>query len=430
MTNDVAFRERNARRCGFDEGGYTHKHYVKNGSGSYNDSQQQQVVRRQSSSQVLVKEESYLFQSGTKPKERSAAVASPMGVNELDFPSHFEWAGIDDKAVSNNTKQSHSTKLNIKRSTKTTDDDTFFYSESAPSEATTDTKLVGEEITLGSSSSYLQSFDILENNRKVENNKLTHQMMVGRGSPIRLKGSGGGGGGGGGGLSQVGLQMNERKEVDTVVGKDVAKEVGAVAVAAPPTLHSLPVELEPTPPPQSQPPTETSPSQTQPTNNSNNTIAINNDNNNNNTDNDKKPAGCAVPEVLQEFVDDIRSVLTQVISVAYLACSESEQCLSRCGDDTTTTVKKVQLEPPLVKSKSMLDTIEEDHHTTNLVPLSKVVEAKSSKGGEVWTGDYLSNRTGTEETAENSSQGGERSAEGGKSNNRFKKFLSLVKSRK
>eukprot|EP00984_Skeletonema_dohrnii_P038177 scaffold41101_cov150-Skeletonema_dohrnii-CCMP3373.AAC.3 len=367
VTNDVAFRE-NAFRCGFDSAEYS-------------------VMQQQQQSQLLTKkdETTYLqlqtdgeeFRS-SKGSSTKKTQESPMGVNELDFPDQqFEWADFD----SNNAKQGPSSaKLNLGRNLKK-DDDSFFYSASAPSsEGTNDTKLVGETITLGSTSSYLHSCDILDNGRKAETEQGsrrvdTRQLGMGRGSPIRQQPS-----------PRDSSLTGQTKEVHTA----------AAAAAAPPS---------PPPPPQAPRQRSKNPKEDV-----------------SNNDDSTKP-GCAVPDIVQEFVDDVKSVLSQVISVAYLACSEGEQCLSRCQSD----------EPETKPQPSQLNTIVEDSTVPPPNPPSVVRGDESKRFKKPWAGDYLCHRTGTEETADNSSQEAEGTAvkkHQGSRTNRLRKFLTSFKTRR
>jgi len=372
VTNDVAFRE-NAFRCGFD-------------SAEYSVMQQQQ----QQSQLLTKKDETVCLQLQTdgdefrssKGSSTKKTQESPMGVNELDFPQ-FEWADFDSNNMGSNAKQGPSSaKLNLGRNLKK-DDDSFFYSASAPSsEGTNDTKLVGETITLGSTSSYLHSCDILDNGRKAETEQGsrrvvdTHQLGMGRGSPIRQP------------SPRDSSLMCQTKEVHTAA---------AAAAAAPPS--------PPPPPPQAPRQRSKNPKEDV-----------------SNNDDSTKP-GCAVPDIVQEFVDDVKSVLSQVISVAYLACSEGEQCLSRCQSD----------EPETKPQPSQLNTIVEDS-TVPLPNQPSVVRGadESKRFKKPWAGDYLCHRTGTEETADNSSQEAEGTAvkKQGSRTNRLRKFLTSFKTRR
>jgi len=375
VTNDVAFRER-AFRCGFDSAEYT--------------VMQQQQQQQQQSQFLTKKDETTCLQLQTdgdefrssKGSSTKKTQESPMGVNELHFPDQqFEWADFDSNNNGSNAKQGPSSaKLNLGRNLKK-DDDSFFYSASAPSsEGTNDTKLVGETITLGSTSSYLHSCDILDNGRKAETEQGsrrvdTHQLGMGRGSPIRQP------------SPRDSSLMCQTKEVHT-----------ATAAAAPPP--------PPSPPPPPQAPRHTKNPKEDVSNN----------------DDSAKP-GCAVPDIVQEFVDDVKSVLSQVISVAYLACSEGEQCLSRCQSD----------EPETKPQPSQLNTIVEDSTVPLPNPPSVVRGADESKRfKKPWAGDYLCHRTGTEETADNSSQEAEGTAvkKQGSRTHRLRKFLTSFKTRR
>ena len=357
VTNDQAFRD-NVFRCGFDSTEY----------GVMKQQQQQ--------SPSLTKRDEEEINKGSAKKTQ----ASPMGVNELDFPDQqFEWADFDSNNMGSKSKQGlSSTTLNLSRNPKK-DDDSFFYSASAtPSEFTNDTKLVGETITLGSTSSYLHSFDILGNGRKAETQQGArldiHQMGMGsRSSPVRQP------------IPFDSSQTHQTKEVHTA----------AAGVAAPP----------PPPPPQAPRQRSLYPKEKVP----------------NKDDSTKPGSGCAMPEIVQEFVDDVKSVLSQVITVAYLACSEGEQCLSRCqGDDSG-------------PQPSQLNTIVEDS-TAPVKPNSPpdVREEEPKRFNKPWAGDYLCRRTGTEETADNSSEDAEGTTKKtqGSRTNRLKKLLTSFKTRR
>ena len=369
VTNDVAFRDE-VFRCGFD-------------NAEYGVMKQTDVKKLQL--QTTDVEEFGINNKGSTKKKTPRE--SPMGVNELNFPDQaFEWADLDsnNKGSSKATEGPSSAKLNLGRNLKK-DDDTFFYSASVPSEATSDTKLVGETITLGSTSSYLHSFDILDNGRNAETEQQsatrpvdTRQLGMGRGSPLR----------------QPSPRDSSKKTRQTK--EEVHKEASAPAAPSP----SLPAPSPPKVPRQrSKKPIDQAEAP--------------------NNDESMKP-GCAVPEIVQEFVDDVTSVLSQVITAAYWACSEGEQCLSRCQSD----------EPESTPQPSQLNTIVKD--STALTPNSKD-ESKRS-GSKPWAGDYLGHRTGTEETADNSNSSQE--ADGtvekrqGSRTHRLKKFLTSFKTRK
>ena len=367
VTNDQAFRD-DVFRCGFDNEEYG--------------------VMKQQQSQLLTKgdqahlqlqmdwEEEFAINMGSRKKTQ----ASPMGVNEVDFPDKFEWADFDSSNMGSKARQGPSSaKLNLRKSPKR-DDDSFFYSASAPSEATNDTKLVGETITLGSTSSYLHSFDILDNDRKAETPQSArldiHQMGMGHGSSPKRQSS-----------PFDSSQTRQTKEVHTAAA--------AAAVTAPP----------PPPPPQAPRQRGQFPKED---------IS-------NKADSTKPGSGCAMPDIVQEFVEDVKSVLSQVITVAYLACSEGEQCLSRCQGD------EPEPEP------SQLNTIVEDSTVPVQHNSPSVVRADESKRfNKPWAGDYLCRRTATEETADTSeeAEGKAQKSQGSRTHHRLKKFLTSFKTRR
>lgn len=362
VTNDVAFRE-DVFKCGFDNTEYG-------------------VMKSKDAGKLQPQTDGKEYRINRKGSTTKTSQESPMGVNQIDFPYEFD--------LRSNNKESkaiegqYSSKLNLGRNLKK-DDDTFFYSASAPSDATSDTRLVGETITLGSTSSYLHSFDILDNGQKKSTTRPgdAYLMGMGRGSPIREL------------PPRDSLQTRETKKVHTA----------AEAVAAAP---SAPLPSPPPPPPQAPPQRGTKPIEK--------ADAPNND--------DPTKAECSVPEILQEFVGDVKSVLNQVMTVAYWACTEGEQCLSRCQSD----------EPePKPQQTSQLNTIVSD--STMPAPNSQSAARADESGSKPWSGDYLGPRTGTEETADNSnsSQEGDGTAEerqGLRTTHRLKKFLTSFKTRK
>jgi hypothetical protein len=366
VTNDVAFRDK-AFRCGFDNSEYI---------AIMQQQQQQSQLSRKKDKPYLqlqtVGQESGVgcINFGTNTGTTKKTSESPMGVNELDS-SQFEWADFDSYNKGSNAKQDPAATLNLRKNSKK-DDDSFFYSESAPSLATNDTKLVGETITLGSSSSYLNSFDILDDrNEKIHieqpNQRAddTYQLGMSRGSPVK----------------QPSPNVAKRRDSPQT---HQTKEVNSTA--------------PPSPPPQAP--------RRQSKNPKDDVI----------TD-DSSKSGCTVPDIVLEIVDDVKSVLSQVISMAYMACSEGEQCLSNCQDD----------EPK--PHSSQLTTIEEGFSAPVPESSSFARADESKRSMKPWSGDYLSNRTGTEETAENSSQevdGIEKKQ--GSGTNRLRKFLASFKS--
>jgi hypothetical protein len=360
VTNDIAFRDK-AFRCGFDKSEYAVMQ------------QQNQLLRKNDKPYLQLQTNGQEFGVGcinygvTKGSTKKTASESPMGVNELDPPNQFEWADFDSHNKGSFTKQGPAAKLNLRKNSKK-DDDSFFYSESAPSLATNDTKLVGETITLGSSSSYLNSIDILDERKEKQPNHRaddTYQLGMGRGSPVR--------------------RPSPRSKRDSSQTHQT-KEVKSAAPSPPP--------------PQAPRGRSKNPKEDVITNDSN-------------------KSGCAVPEILLEIVDDIKSVLSQVISMAYLACSEGEQYLSNCQDE----------EPK--PHSSQLNTIEKDFSAP--VPDSSLFARadESKRSNKPWAGNYLCSRTGTDETAENSSQEAEGIEKKTESRpNRLRKFLTSLKSRR
>jgi len=360
VTNDVAFRDE-VFRCGFDNTEYG-------------------VMKQKDVGKLQRQTDGKEYRMNRKGSTKKTTRESPMGVNDIDFPDEFDLRS-NNKGSKGAIEGSYSAKLNLGRNLKK-DDDTFFYSASAPSDATSDTRLVGETITLGSTSSYLHSFDILDNGRnaaETEKKSTTlpvdsHLMGMGRGSPLRQP------------SPRDSLQSPETKEVQ--------------AAAPPPPSAPLP----PPPPPQAPRQHSTKPIDKE--------DAPNND--------DPTKGECSVPDILHEFVDDVKSVLNQVMTVAYWACTEGEQCLSRCQSD----------EPePKPQQTSQLNTIVGDSPAPNSQSAARADESSKS-----WAGDYLGRRTGTEETADNShsSQEADGTAEKrqGSRTHRLKKFLTSFKTRK
>ena len=233
---------------------------------------------------------------------------------------------------------------------------------------------------MGSSSSYLHSFDILDNRKgdKFTTEQINlpvdaYQLEMGRGSPIRQS-------------SPSAKRRDSSKMYQT---KD------EVHKAAPPPPPPQPIQA---PHRRSENPKEDA--------------------------YDSSKSGCTVPDIVQEMVDDVKSVLSQVISVAYLACTEGEQCLSKCQGEEPTP------------QPSQLDTIEEGFSAPVQDSSSSFVRRtdESKHSYKPWTGTYLCSRTGTEETADNSSQaeahGTEKKQEQGPRTNRLRKFLTSFKSRR
>lgn len=375
VTNDVAFRDE-VFRCGFDNTEYG-------------------VMKQKDVGKLQLQTDGEGFRINSKGSTKTKPRESPMGVNEVDFPDQFDLRSNNNRSKAIVEGQySSSAKLNLGRNSKK-DDDTFFYSASAPSDATSDTRLVGETITLGSTSSYLHSFDILDNGRNGETEKKSatrpvdaHLMEMGRGSPLRQP-------------SPSPRDSSQSRETDEV------HEASATAAAA--------ATAAPSPPPPPQAPRQRS------------TKPIDKADASNNND-DPTKAECTVPDILQEFVDDVKSVLNQVMTVAYWACTEGEQYLSRCQSDEPRPQQTTS-------SSSQLNTIVGDSTTVPAPNNSQSAPPRAGdKSSKPWTGDYLGRRTGTEETADNSnsSQEADGTAEKrhGSRTHRLKFFLTSFKTRK
>ena len=248
---------------------------------------------------------------------------SPVSVDEIDSFNRFQWAE-DSKA-----KIRSGGKLNLRRNSKKKDDDTqtastFFYSQS---EATTESKLLGEVITLESSASCSRSFDKMIHERKQTNHTDeqsnyrrhidTYQLGMGREeSPV----------------SQQPRHTPKRKNFQQTEKVRPTEEPSSL-----PRKHRQSGKN-----PQEEGVSSTDPSK----------------------------SGCNVPAIVEEIVEEVKSMLSDVIATAYTACNdESEESLSK------------RQEP---NHQTHLDNIEEEFVCSSPVQGSSGTD--NATGSKPWAG--------------------------------------------
>ena len=217
----------------------------------------------------------------------------------MDFFNHFEF---DTNGGSKVKTDGSGVRLNSRRNSKKDDDTqtTFFYSQS---EATsTGLKLAGEAITLGSKTPSLMSFD------HIDSTKMGKE------------------------------QRAERRRDDTTYQLGMGRREYHMREEQPPPREYHMREEQPPPrrpsakrknsqqPTKKAPPSPPRRPSRKPRHRS--SKYLEKDDSWSSIDSGKN--GCAAPEIVEEMVEDVKSVLTQVISTVYMACSESDQCLSKC----------------------------------------------------------------------------------------------------
>ena len=90
-----------------------------------------------------------------------------------------------------------------------------------------------------------------------------------------------------------------------------------------------------------------------------------------------RSSGCgAPPEIVEEIVADVKTVLSSVISTVFLACSESEQCLSRCHHNKPIKTKATRL--------NLID--EEEFAASPVQESSSFIITEETTGCKPWPG--------------------------------------------
>ena len=362
LTNDKAFTQKRFD-CGFDSEEYAIMNQGSQPTSTISEDQRQLMMNGEKpylQLQTDGKESGVgCISFGSKNKNNQQQPdSSPIAVNDMDFFNHFDNFDsntIGSKAIANNNGSSSSAhKADVGLMTPTPrrnskkDDDTFFYSQSeAPSSSNcSSSKLAGESITLASSKLAGESITLASSLSSVRHNNNMNSFDAINDDKLKTL------------FAEESMKERSRLDATTyqmgmsrreyhMKGEDLAPSLPSSRYSAnyrekskqQQEVQNVP---RPTTTKESSAPRSSRKSCTR---SKKHDIMKRDKSWSSSIDSGgSRSSGCgAPPEIVEEIVADVKTVLSSVISTVFLACSESEQCLSRCQHNKPTKTKATGL---------------------------------------------------------------------------------------
>jgi hypothetical protein len=364
LTNDKAFTQKRFD-CGFDSEEYAIMNRGSQQPTSSSEQQRQQMLMMNGEKPYLQlqtdgKESgvgciSFGSKNKKKQQQQHQPDSSPIAVNDMDFFNHFDnfdSTTIGSKAIANNNNGSSSSSAHkagawlntTPRRNSKKDDDTFFYSQSeAPSSSNgSSVKLAGESITLASSKLAGESITLASTLSSVRHNNNMNSFDAINDDKLKTL------------FAEESMKERSRLDTTTYQMGMSRREYHMKDQSSPPASSRSSAnyrekikqqEVQNVPRPTTKESSTPRSSRKSCNRSKKHDIMKRDESWSSSIDSGgSRSSGCgAPPEIVEEIVADVKTVLSSVISTVFLACSESEQCLSRCHHNKPTKTKATRL---------------------------------------------------------------------------------------
>ena len=361
LTNDKAFTQKRFD-CGFDSEEYAIMNQGSQQPTSSSEQQRQQMLMMNGEKPYLQlqtdgKESgvgciSFGSKNKKKQQQQQQPDSSPIAVNDMDFFNHFDnfdSATIGSKAGSSSSAHKADVGLMTttpRRNSKKDDDTqtTFFYSQSeaASSSNGSSVKLAGETITLASSKLAGESITLASTLSSVRHNNNMNSFDAINDDKLKTL------------FAEESMKERSRLDTTTYQMGMSRREYHMKDQSSPPASSRSSAnyrekskqqqEVQNVPRPTTK--ESSAPRSSRKSCNRSKKHDMKRDKSWSSSidSGGSRSSGCgAPPEIVEEIVADVKTVLSSVISTVFLACSESEQCLSRCHHNKPTKTKATRL---------------------------------------------------------------------------------------